>query len=163
MSEQKALILRIAETLYRFVSQMGNVTVERLLDVTHSANFELNVFRSLMQSVTEYRELSQREADGMIMENGLEKKILKKTVGGVRGEAVYYMPDVRVVLREQEQLAYGPSDMMFRPEHIGGMDRSWEGHTIRRMYLRAVYSALSEEVMQNVNGDVFWSEWSEGL
>lgn len=51
---------------------------------------------------------------------------------------------------------------MFRPENVGGMDRSWVGQAMRRIYLQGMYAAVREEVMQNESRDVFWSNWSEG-
>lgn len=98
----------------------------------------------------------------MVVANGFQKRTLTECVEGVRGEAVFYMRDNREVLREQVQLVSGPNKMMFRPEYWGGADGSWEGHAMRGIYLQRVYYAVRQEVMQNVSGNVFWSEQSEG-
>lgn len=42
------------------------------------------------------------------------------------------------------------------------MDRSWKGHAIERVNSQGVYSAMPEEVIQNLSGYVFWSDESEG-
>lgn len=68
-------------------------------------------------------------------------------MGGVQGEAMYYMRDVLEVVQEQDRLVSGPRDVMFRTEDVGGMDWSWSGHAMRCMYLQGVYSTLREELM----------------
>lgn len=60
------------------------------------------------------------------------------------------------------RLVLKPKEVMFRPEDMGGVDRSWEGHAMSLMYSRRACSAVQEEVVQNVSGGVFWSDCSEG-
>lgn len=59
-------------------------------------------------------------------------------------------------------LASGPNDVMTGAEDVNVMDRSLEGHAMRRLYLGIVYYVVHEEVMRNVSGDVLWREGVEG-
>lgn len=52
---------------------------------------------------------------------------------------------------------------MFRPEDVGLMDESWEGHVMRHTYLQGRPFAGREEVTENRNGYMFWGEASKGV
>lgn len=67
---------------------------------------------------------------------------MKNGLGRVRAELMYFMGDVRELMREQGQIVVGSNYLMFRFHHVGRVDASWKGHAIGRMYLRGVYSAV---------------------
>lgn len=60
-SDWKTMILRSAKIFRMIASEMGEAPVEGLLDRTHSASFDLNVFRDAMQRAGDSRVLAQHE------------------------------------------------------------------------------------------------------
>lgn len=84
MSGQDATILKCLDAFCRRAPEMGDTTMDRLVDVIQTVSFDLNVFKGRMQHARDNGELAQREWEQTIITNGFEKRTLKKGVGGPR-------------------------------------------------------------------------------
>lgn len=72
------------------------------------------------------QELAELKGTQKNMANGFEKKHLRRIVGGMRGEAVYYLQDVGKAQREHVLFVSGPNNVTFSPEVVSVMDGLWE-------------------------------------
>lgn len=61
------MILRSANILCKSALEMGDATVDRLIDVIHSTSFDLSVFKGNTQPSRDGRELAQCERQWMIV------------------------------------------------------------------------------------------------
>lgn len=65
--------------------------MDRLLSVVQSAIFDMHGIRGMVPGAKDFQEVIQCDGEWMTVTNGFKKRILKKIVGAVGGEAVHYM------------------------------------------------------------------------
>lgn len=94
-SVETAMILRIAEILCRIASEIGDLSLDWLIDLMHSASSECSVFTVAKWRARNCRQLALVQGEQIIVANGFEKRALKTTMGGLRREAWNYRLDVR--------------------------------------------------------------------
>lgn len=54
MSEQEALILKSVEVLRRTASEVGDTTLDGLLNIMHSGSLDMNCFKVAVRRVRDY-------------------------------------------------------------------------------------------------------------
>lgn len=69
------------------MSELGDETADRCLEVMHSASFDLNAFQGVTRA-KDCRQLVQHEGKQMVVANVYEKRILNKSMRGVQGESL---------------------------------------------------------------------------
>ena len=158
---EEALVDELASFLDVLARKTGIRMTNQLLRFFHSTDFQLNIFRDKIKSVSDCRKLVARNCGKMFRNSGFKETPVDTTWSdGTSGRTTMYMRDPLDLLKEQISVLEDRDGFTFRPvpKPRRADGTTYQSTPMETDHFHDVYNSVRRRVFSTADAKVIWNE-----